>query len=259
MAQPIQIDVARLAAIDVHVHLEAGGTSEAETAARQYFGESGAPARSSRRSPTTTARATWPSSSSRSTSGSPAAATPPTTRSCSSRPTTRDVAIAFVSVDPTRGPEAVREARRLLDDRPRSRPEAAPARSAVLRRTIAWRIRSTSCSPKPNCRSCSTPGTAASARESRAGRRPPEIRQPDADRRRRRGFSGPADRHGAPVVSVAGRSDLDLPAQADRLHRPVGMVAEVFLADAWCSTRTRCSSTRCCSDPTTRGSRRTGG
>ena len=35
-----------------------------------------------------------------------------------------------------------------------------------------------------------------------------------------------------PVVSLAGRGDLDLPAQADGLHRSVRMVAEVFLADA---------------------------
>ena len=43
MAQPIQLDVARLAAIDVHVHLESDSASVADTAARQYFGESGAP------------------------------------------------------------------------------------------------------------------------------------------------------------------------------------------------------------------------
>ena len=43
-----------------------------------------------------------------------------------------------------------------------------------------------------------------------------------------------------PSFPVAGRGDLDLPAQADGLHRPVGVVAEVLLADARCSTRTRC-------------------
>ncbi len=42
-ARPIQFDVARLAAIDVHVHLEVDGTSDVASAARRYFGESGAP------------------------------------------------------------------------------------------------------------------------------------------------------------------------------------------------------------------------
>jgi hypothetical protein len=41
--QPIDIDPAPLTAIDVHVHLEAEETSESDAAARDYFGDSGAP------------------------------------------------------------------------------------------------------------------------------------------------------------------------------------------------------------------------
>ena len=63
---------------------------------------------------------------------------------------------------------------------------------------------------------------------------------PMLDRRRRGGFSGHADHHGAPVVPVAGRGDLGLPAQAAGLHRSVRLVAEVLLADARSSTPTRC-------------------
>src|SRR5262249_10891230 len=48
----------------------------------------------------------------------------------------------------------------------------------------------------------------------------------------RRGLSGHADRHGPSFLPVAGRSDLDLPAQAAGVHRSVRLVAEVLLADA---------------------------
>ena len=82
---------------------------------------------------------------------------------------------------------------------------------------------------------------------------------PDADRRRGGRFPRPADHHGAPVVPLAGRGDLDLPAQADGLHRSLRLVAEVLLADARSSTPTACSRPRCCSGRTTRGSRRTAG
>ena len=41
--QPPDIDPAALSAIDVHVHLEAVETSDTDAAARDYFGDSGAP------------------------------------------------------------------------------------------------------------------------------------------------------------------------------------------------------------------------
>ena len=41
--QPLNIDPAPLTAIDVHVHLEAEEASESDAAARDYFGDSGAP------------------------------------------------------------------------------------------------------------------------------------------------------------------------------------------------------------------------
>ena len=78
-----------------------------------------------------------------------------------------DVAIPFISVNPTRGQAAVDEARRLLaTGRVRGLKLHPPSRNSG--RTTAWRIRSTSCSPKPSCRCCSIPGTAASAPACRA-------------------------------------------------------------------------------------------
>src|SRR4029079_4680028 len=59
-----------------------------------------------------------------------------------------------------------------------------------------------------------------------------EVLEPDVPRRRRRRLSGAADRDRAPVVSVAGRGDLDLPAQGQRLDRPLRLVAEVLPAAA---------------------------
>jgi predicted TIM-barrel fold metal-dependent hydrolase len=105
---------AELKAIDVHVHLEPGGTeSEADSAAKKYFGDSGA-ARdpkgmaeyyrsrqigcvvftvderlTGRRAVTNDAVAEFAAANS-------------------------DIAIAFASIDPTRGPAAVQEARRLV-------------------------------------------------------------------------------------------------------------------------------------------------
>ena len=111
--QPIKIDPAPLTAIDVHVHLEAEETSESDAAARDYFGDSGAP-----RDPDGLAEYY------RSRRMAFVVFTVDE-RLSGRRPLTNDevlrfaakhadVAIPFISVDPTRGPEALREAKRLL-------------------------------------------------------------------------------------------------------------------------------------------------
>ena len=79
-----------------------------------------------------------------------------------------DVAIAFASIDPTRGPEAVREARRLVDAGVRPRAEAASAAAAVLPERSRSPIRCTRCSPRRGCPCSFTPATAASAPACRA-------------------------------------------------------------------------------------------
>jgi len=111
-----RIDPARLSAIDVHVHLEAPKTTNAaDAAASKYFGDSGA-ARDgaalvdyyrSRRMAcvvfTVDERLT----------GRPQVSNDAVVDLARANP---DVVIPFCSLDPTRGPEAVREAKRLVKD-----------------------------------------------------------------------------------------------------------------------------------------------
>jgi uncharacterized protein len=113
VARRIPIDPAPLTAIDVHVHLELDAGSAADQAARTYFGESGA------------ARG-WAETAEYYRSRRMAFVVFTVDERLSGRtlPTNddvlrfaadhADVAIAFASLDPTRGPEAVREAKRLV-------------------------------------------------------------------------------------------------------------------------------------------------
>ena len=110
------IDPTTLTAIDVHVHLEAPKTGNAaEAAASKYFGDSGAPRdgaalveyyRSRRMACvlfTVDERLT----------GRPRMSNDAVLELARANP---DVIIPFVSLDPTRGPEAVREAKRLVGE-----------------------------------------------------------------------------------------------------------------------------------------------
>jgi uncharacterized protein len=113
MPRRIEIDPHSLSAIDVHVHLEVDKPSEADAAARKYFGDKGVP-----RDPkgladyyrsrkiafvvfTVDERLT----------GREQVTNDEVVRFAADN---SDIVIAFASVDPTRGPEAVREARRLV-------------------------------------------------------------------------------------------------------------------------------------------------
>ena len=108
------IDTAKLTAIDVHVHLEAPDPSETDAAARKYFGDSGAGRDTaslaeyyrSRKLACVVFTVDERLSGRRQVSNDDVLAF----ASANS-----DIAIPFVSVDPTRGPEAIREARRLVD------------------------------------------------------------------------------------------------------------------------------------------------
>jgi len=111
--QPIEIDPAALTAIDVHVHLEADGNSESDLAARDYFGDSGAP-----RDPDGLAEyyrsrrmAFVVFTVDERLSGRQHLTNDDVLSFAAKH---ADVAMAFVSVDPTRGPGAMREAKRLL-------------------------------------------------------------------------------------------------------------------------------------------------
>ena len=108
------IQVQGLKAFDVHVHLEAEGDDfAADVAARKYFGESGAP-----RDPAGIAEyyrsrqmAFVVFSVDERLSGRPQRSNDEVADFAAANP---DVAIAFASLDPHRGAEAVREARRLV-------------------------------------------------------------------------------------------------------------------------------------------------
>ena len=111
--QPIEIDPAPLAAIDVHVHLEADEPSATDDAARGYFGDTGAPRDAdglaeyyrSRRMAFVVFTVDERLSGRRHVTNDDVLAF---------AAKHADIAMAFISVDPTRGPEAVREARRLI-------------------------------------------------------------------------------------------------------------------------------------------------
>jgi predicted TIM-barrel fold metal-dependent hydrolase len=108
------IDPAQLTAIDVHVHLETPKSNDADAAASKYFGDSGAPRdgaaladyyRSRKMACvlfTVDERLTGRAHLSNEAVIELAQANP-------------DVIIPFASFDPTRGPEAVRQAKRLVE------------------------------------------------------------------------------------------------------------------------------------------------
>ena len=113
MTAPARIDPTSLTAIDVHVHLEAEEKSSTDDAARGYFGDSGAPRDPeglaeyyrSRRMAFVVFTVDERLSGRRHVTNEDVLAF---------AAEHSDVAMPFVSVDPTRGPEAVREARRLV-------------------------------------------------------------------------------------------------------------------------------------------------
>jgi predicted TIM-barrel fold metal-dependent hydrolase len=112
-----KIDVASLAAIDVHVHLEAANEATAtDAAAKQYFGESGAS-----RDPKALAEyyrsrkmAFVIFAVDERLTGRPRVTNDEVIRFASDN---ADVAIPFASIDPHRGAEGVREAKRLVSER----------------------------------------------------------------------------------------------------------------------------------------------
>ena len=108
------MNTAALKAIDVHVHIEhTGKDSAADAAAKKYFGDTGAA-----REPDLLAQyyrdrgigcVVFPVDER--LTGRPAVSNDSVAEFAAAN---SDIAIAFASIDPTRGPEAVREARRLV-------------------------------------------------------------------------------------------------------------------------------------------------
>jgi len=108
------MNAANLKAIDVHVHIEhAGGASSADTAAEKYFGASGAPRERNALADYYRSRnmACVVFTVDERLTGRPMV---PNDEIIQFAHDNADVAIPFASIDPTRGPEAVREAKRLV-------------------------------------------------------------------------------------------------------------------------------------------------
>lgn len=109
-----KMDVASLKAIDVHVHLEhTGKAAGADVAAEKYFGSSGAPRERNALADYYRSRqmAFVIFTVDERLTGRPMV---PNDEVIQFAHDNSDVAIPFASIDPTRGPEAVREARRLI-------------------------------------------------------------------------------------------------------------------------------------------------
>lgn len=110
----MSIHASNLTAIDVHVHIEQTvEPSAADEAARNYFGDSGAPRDLSSLAEYYRSRrmACIVFSVDERLSGRPQVSNDAVAQFAADN---SDIAIAFASIDPTRGPEAVREARRLV-------------------------------------------------------------------------------------------------------------------------------------------------
>jgi len=111
----MSIDTAPLTAIDVHVHLEVTGQgSDSEAAARKYFGDSGAGRDTASLAEYYRSRrmACVVFTVDERLSGRTQVTNEQVLEFAASN---TDVVLPFISIDPTRGPEAIREARRLVD------------------------------------------------------------------------------------------------------------------------------------------------
>ena len=110
----MSIDTTTLTAIDVHVHLEAPEQdADSDTAARQYFGDSGAGRDAASLAEYYRSRkmACVVFTVDERLSGRTQVSNDQVLEFAAAN---TDVVLPFISVDPTRGPEAVREARRLV-------------------------------------------------------------------------------------------------------------------------------------------------
>ncbi|HTM04134.1 MAG TPA: amidohydrolase family protein [Vicinamibacterales bacterium] len=109
-----KIDVNRLKAIDVHVHLEHPGDSAASDAARQYFKDPAAPRDAAALADYYRSRemACVVFTVDETLSGMPRLTNDQVVEFALAN---ADIAIPFASLNPTRGADAVREARRLVD------------------------------------------------------------------------------------------------------------------------------------------------
>ena len=115
MTTSTAIDPAQLTAIDVHVHLNTPKSNEVDAAALTYFGDSGAAREGAALAEYYRSRkmACVLFTVDERLTGRPQMPNEAVIELARANP---DVIIPFASLDPTRGPEAVRQARRLIDE-----------------------------------------------------------------------------------------------------------------------------------------------
>ena len=142
-----------------------------------------------------------------------------------------DVLIPFVSIDPHRS-DAVAEARRLIDEHDVRGFKFHPSLQGFFPDDrLAYPLYEVIAEHKLPA-VFHTGQTAVGSGLPRRRRDPAQVLEPDAPRRGRRGLPGHAGDHGPPVGAVAGRGALDRRPQAERVDRPVRLVAEVLPAPA---------------------------
>ena len=141
-----------------------------------------------------------------------------------------DVMIAFASVDPTRGADAVASAERLIASGVRGFKLHPPLQKFRANDRIAYPFYEVVAAAKLPVIFHTGHSGIGTGMPGGGGVRL-KYGSPDGYGRRGRGFSGHADHPGPSLVSMAGRSHFDLPSQAPGLYRSFRVVTQVFLAD----------------------------
>ena len=142
---------AQLTAIDVHVHLETPKSNDADAAASKYFGDSGAPRDGAALAEYYRSRkmACVLFTVDERLTGRPHLSNEAVVELAQANP---DVIIPFASLDPTRGPEAVRQAKRLVAEGVIRGLKLHPPLQQFAPERSRSPTRCTKSSPRPGCR-----------------------------------------------------------------------------------------------------------
>ena len=143
-----------------------------------------------------------------------------------------DIMMAFASIDPHKGRMGVREARELIEAGVISGFKFHPTMQGFFPNDrMAYPLYEVIAEHKlPAIFHSGHSGIGTGMPRRR--RVTAQILQSDPSRRCRGRFSRHDDHHRASVLALAGRGAFGLPAQAQRLHRSVGLVAQIFSAAA---------------------------
>ena len=219
-----------LVAIDTHVHIEPEPTGNAaEEAARKYFGNTGVSYGRKELADYYRSRniGCVVFSVDERLTGRPQV---PNDEVAAFAAENSDIVMAFASVDPMRGPDAVKEARRLIATGGiRGFKLHPPLQQFHANDKAAYPFYEVVAEAKLPVIFHTGHSGIGTGMPGGGGVRL-KYGQSDGYRRCGGGFSRHADHHGASLVPVAGRSDFGLPAQTASLYRSFRMVAQIFFA-----------------------------